>query len=306
MTPLQFSNNISKLLNINLFIKRDDLYPISGGGSKARKLDIIIPKALQDGKNAVVTTGSSQSNHIRATALFASRLGWRSIFVVHDNEPKTYLGNLKIAGLTGAELRFVKKDLVKEAMDEAMLDLVDQEFNPLYIWGGGHCVEGSFAFYLAVEELKVQLGEIRPDYVIVASGTGTTQAGIECGIQKHYPGCKVLGVSIARKNEPGVKSILSSIDELKQYLSISVENDSSIFFDDSKMGEGYEDRFPELTETIKWAASVDGLILDPTYTGKAFYALRSYVDEGLIPLQSNVVFWHTGGLLNLMADTSIL
>ena len=304
-SPIFKANRISHIWGINLFIKRDDLFPLSGGGSKARKLCYILNNKVQKENNAIVTAGSNQSNHLRATALWAAKLGWKLICVIHDDEPAKYEGNLKIVKLTGAELRFVQKSEVKEAMDKAMVDLSNEGYNPFYIWGGGHCVEGSFAYYEAVKELKEQLGNIIPDYIVVASGTGTTQAGLEIGVRQFFPICKVLGVSIAREQQRGKSVILKSMKELNDYLNNPIKMPFDIFFDDRWICGGYEATYPDLLETIHWAARTEGLILDPTYTGKAFHALRKYVETGIIPENSNVVFWHTGGLLNLMATSKL-
>lgn len=304
-TPLEYYNKISKNLGINFFVKRDDLFSLNGDGGKVRKLFYILKKAEKDGFDAFVTTGGNQSNLLRVSALNAAKFGWKILLVIHDTLPEKLEGNLKITNLINAELRFVKKSEIKEAMDQAMLDLKKQGYNPLYIWGGGHCVEGSFAFYEAVKELKNQLKNIKPDFLVVASGTGTTQAGLEVGIRHLFPDCKVLGVSVARNEKKGKASILESIKELNAFLDNPIEMPNDIFFDDHWVGEGHEAAYPELIETIYWAARMEGLLLDPTYTGKAFHGLKKYIENGIIPEGSNVVFWHSGGLLNLLASNEI-
>lgn len=305
MTPLDESKKIGNSLNINLFYKRDDLFALSGGGNKARKLAYILKSTRAKGCKAIVTTGSNQSNHIRAAALFAVRLGWKLICIIHDTQPKRYEGNLKLVELCGAELRFVQKTDVKAEMDKAMIELRKAGYKPFYIWGGGHCVEGAFAYYEAVSELKGQLHGIIPHYIFVASGTGTTQAGIEVGVRRFLPQCKVIGISIARKAARGKEAILQSMKELNTYLGNPISLPDDIVFDDAWIGGGYEAIYPELSDTIRWAAQTDGIILDPTYTGKAFHALKAYVRNGKIEPGSIVVFWHTGGLLNLMATKHI-
>lgn len=289
-----------EFLGFDLKVKRDDLYPLSGGGNKARKLDFIIKDALSKGHNAVVTTGSAQSNHVRATALRAAQLGWKSIMVIHDTEPTAYQGNLLLTSLVSDELRFVSRNDVAQEMDRAMDVLRQQGYNPLYIWGGGHCVQGALAYFEAARELSQQLEGGSLDYIVVASGTGATQAGLEVGVREFLPGCTVLGVSVAREREKAIREIRHSAEELQSYLGLTHSLDG-IFLDDTKMGKGYGDIFPELLETIREMAR-KGVILDPTYTGKAFHAMREYLRDGTIPRVSDVLFWHTGGLLNLMAS----
>lgn len=304
-TPIKFIKNINKNLGINICVKHDDLYPLPGGGSKARKLNYILNEDIRKNYDAIVTAGSNQSNHLRATALWAAKLGWKLICVIHDDEPDIYEGNLKIVKLTGAELRFVQKTEVKDAMDKAMVDLSYEGYKPFYIWGGGHCVEGALAYYEAVKELKEQLMGVKPDFLFVPSGTGTTQAGIEIGVRQFLPGCKVIGISVARDKQRGKEAILESMNTLNNYLGKPINMPGDIEFDDSWIGSGYEATYPELIETIKWAAKTEGLILDPTYTGKAFHALKMYVKNEVIKPKSDVVFWHTGGLLNLIATNQI-
>lgn len=303
LSPICYSRRLFK--SIRLVIKQDNLYPSLGGGNKARKIVYILNNDIKKKFNAIVTTGSNHSNHLRATALWAAKSGWKIVCVIHDNEPAIFEGNLKILRLTGAELHFVQKKDVKEAMDQAMIDLINRGYRPFYIWGGGHCVEGSLAYYDAVRELKAQLNGTSPDYLFVASGTGTTQAGIEVGVRHLLPHCKVFGISIARENKRGAEVILDSMRELNQYLKQPIIMPCDIEFDDRWVGDGYEAVYPELIDTIRWAAKTEGIILDPTYTGKAFHALKMYVEKGIVENNSTVVFWHTGGLLNLMASHHI-
>ncbi len=305
-TPIDLSRKLSKELSIKLIIKRDDLFSQTGGGNKSRKLIYILQKAYKEGFNAIVTAGAAQSNHVRATALYGARLGWKSTMIIHDKKPNSnYEGNLKIINLTGSKIQFVDKAEVKDAMDQAMFDLKKQGYQPLYIWGGGHCLEGSYAYFDAFKELKEQLGNIKPDYIVVASGTGTTQAGLEIGVRYFSPECKVLGVSVSREMNRGKESVLGSMHTLNDFLKNSIELPNDIYFDDRWIGECHEATYPELFETIHWAAETEGLILDPTYTGKAFYALKKYIETGFIHKDATVVFWHTGGLLNLMSSKEI-
>lgn len=299
-TPLKDFDRLGQHLGVKLFVKRDDLFAFTGGGSKARKLQYILKKALDQGCNAVVTAGGAQSNHVRATAIMCAELGMKMTAIIHDKVVKP-VGNLRLTQMAGAKITFVEMKDVKSAMDNAILDYVEKGFRPFYIWGGGHSVEGAFAYYQAVYELKEQLNNSEPDFIVMASGTGTTQAGIEVAVKKLFPRCKVLGVSVARNKEKGEKAILESISELQSQVTKEIGKIETIFFDDSKMGKGYQDVFPELLETINTMAKEYGLILDPIYSGKAFFGLKKYLEAGIIPLGSKVVFWHTGSLVNTLS-----
>lgn len=305
VTPLESSKRFGTSLGINLFYKRDDLFAISGGGSKGRKLCYILKKAQRQNCNAIVTAGSNQSNHVRATAIFSSKLSMKSSMIIHDHEPESYTTNLKLTHLSGAKLTFVDMKDVKEIMDNEVTSFVENADKPFYIYGGGHCVEGAFAYYKAVLELRSQLKDIIPDYIILASGTGTTQAGIEVGVKKLYPKCKVLGVSIAREHSRGAKVIVDSSNELIKALHFDMDLIQNVFFDDSYIGNGYGSVYPELLEMVKEKARSEGMFLDPTYSGKAYYAMLKYIENGIIPKGSNVVFWHTGSLMNLLETEEI-
>lgn len=304
-TPLINSERLDRQLGVNLFLKRDDLFTATGGGSKARKLHYILKKAQEQGCNAVVTAGGSQSNHVRATALMCASLGMKMTAVIHDQKPLNFTGNLKVTAWAGAKIAFVQMNEVKKVMDQEVANYIAAGDRPFYIWGGGHSVEGAFAYYKAVSELKDQLGDVEPDYVVVASGTGTTQAGLEVGVRELFPRCRVLGVSVARDRERGTKVVIDSANELISALKSPLEPLENIHFDDTKMGNGYEDTFPELLEVITSMAKNHGLILDPTYSGKAFYGLTHYIKNGTIPTGSTVIFWHTGSLMNALASTKI-
>jgi D-cysteine desulfhydrase len=305
-TPTIIEKTPGDELGIALFVKRDDLFSLFGGGSKARKLQYIFYRAHTSGCNAIVTAGGAQSNHVRAAALFAAHLGWQAIMIIHAERPSDpFTGNLKLASIAGAELRFVQEEAVAGAMDQAMADLRTTGYNPFYIWGGGHSLEGAFAYYEAIQELKDQMKGQPIDFIVHASGTGTTQAGIEIGCRAFMPSCRVLGVSVARDATRGSGIILESMQALNSSLGSPVKMPQHVAFDDRWHGGGYECTYSELMDTIRWVVRTHGLLLDPTYTGKAFHALRHYVEDGTVPKGSSVVFWHTGGLLNLLSTRDI-
>jgi len=307
-TPIDSSVRLAGRLGIRLFIKRDDLFPLSGGGNKARKLQYIMASAQERRVDAVVTAGGLQSNHVRATAVMAAKLGWKATMVIHSRKPRGRIlaGNLKLTQLAGARLRFVEAKEVSTAMDTAMSDLKDAGHNPLLIPGGGHSPEGTYAYYAAVKEVRSQLrpGDY-PEFIVMASGTGTTQAGIAAGCHEVFPKCKVIGVSVARETARGSTIIGEGIDGLYALLGKGRPRDIDVRLDDKFTGGGYEAVTPGVLDTIKWASANEGLIQDPTYTGKAFHALRAYVAKKKIPRGANVLFWHTGGLMNLVASKSL-
>jgi 1-aminocyclopropane-1-carboxylate deaminase/D-cysteine desulfhydrase-like pyridoxal-dependent ACC family enzyme len=188
--------------------------------------------------------------------------------------------------------------MVAKAMDTAMEDLRQIGLRPLYIWGGGHTTAGGRAYRDAAIELACQCEtqNINPDFIIVASGTGTTQGGLHAGAALALPQTNVIGISVAHGQAEGVHRVQESLN------MIDARGTGEVEFHDAFLSGGYGHSNLEQTETIRWAARTEGLLLDPIYTGKAFHGLRSLISTGRIGLGSTVIFWHTGGLLNLVSS----
>lgn len=289
----------------NFRIKRDDLYPFVGGGNKARIMQSILKYAAKNGYDSLVTNGGIQSNHARVTSLAAAQLGINCSLVLHTNEPEKHkhlFGNLMLMQMSGADIRFCKLQELAEVMDMEMKRKRAQGYNPLYLRGGGHCLHGAHAYYKAAKEAQKQCGNWVPDYVIHASGTGTTQAGLVAGYA-HLP-TKVIGISVAREKERGTNAIKNLLMELGQYLKMDF-SDEKIFFRDEWTLGGYEKTSTELFQVIDKAA-LNGLILDPTYTGKAYMGMKHLIASKEISQKDKVLFWHTGGLLNLLSSPEYL
>ena len=289
---------ISKKLGINFSIIDETYYPLYLGGSKARKIISILEKAKKENSDALVSAGSANSNHARVVALAAAQLGWHCHLIIHDKEDYSK-ANLQIMKLAGAQLTFCSLDNVASKMDEAMISYRKEGLTPYYIWGGGHCLEGSLAYYNAVHEYKEEFAKWKPDYVFVASGTGGTQAGLYIGFKELFPDTKVIGISVARQKKRGQQAVYEEADKLARRLGLWTVDKKDITFHDEWVGEGYGEVYPRLLEVISDAAKNEGLITDPTYTGKALTAIYDMVEKDMIPKNAKVLFWHTGGIFNL-------
>jgi D-cysteine desulfhydrase len=302
-TPVEFLSRLSTELGVNIHVKRDDVFQIAGGGNKARKLQYILYKAKSKHYNAIVTTGDINSNHNRATAIMAARLGMRVKLIIHNDYPENevFSKNMFMARICGAEIIYCSKNDVAKIMDKAMDKFIEEGYKPFYIWGGGHCLEGSYAYFAAAKNLKDQFNS-PIDKVFFASGTGTTHAGLHVGMKTYFPDTEVCGISIAREKARGISEIYKSVVELENYLKFEFKSDiNSISFNDSYLANGYESSSEEITKLISKIASSEGLLLDPTYSGKAFWGMIDQIQKGMIPKNGNVLFWHTGGLFNLIS-----
>lgn len=305
-TPLQRLPVLSRRLGIDLRVKRDDLFPFTGGGNKARKVLRIFPYIEREGYDSIVTTGGLQSNHARAVALAAASKGWRCILVLHSDrhESSTSVGNYLLMKLSGAEIRVVPPELIGPTMKECVEDLRRQGRTPYELPGGGHTLHGGMAYVDAAIELYDQCREEHwwPEWIVLPSGTGTTQAGLIVGCSAlGLEETRVVGISVARTNPRGTEVVKQACRDLCLHLGKD-DLSKSVDFRDGWIEGGYEKSGKLTADVIAFVARSEGLILDPTYTGKAFRGLLDLIRSGEIRKGSRVLFWHTGGLLNLVSS----
>ena len=287
-----------------LSIVRDDLFPFIGGGGKARKAVEYESMLRKKGFNAVVTCGGIQSNHNRAIALMAAKNGWKCHLCIQGTGERFFSekGNALLDRLSGAECELIRPEDTAEAMDRAMDKLAAEGYKPYYIHGGGHDLPGGTSFVKAVQELKRQCDAISyvPDYIFHASGTGSTQAGIAVGCD--YVGwkdVKVVGISVARQQERGRQVIVEFANMLANHYGLPARYEDKIIFTADYLMGGYEKYTPEMEEFLQSAMKKTGMLFDTTYSGKGFYGMMDIIRKNRLQ-NKNIIFWHTGGLMNLM------
>lgn len=286
-TPIYFLENEMN----NIYIKRDDLYPFSFGGNKARK-GMLFWKDLKEKKaDYIVTYGSTSSNHCRVIANIAASENIPCC-IISPKEIAHETFNKKMMELFNAEIIFSEVSKVHETIENVMSKLENLGYNPYFIQGGGHGNLGTQAYVDCYEEIKrYELDKhIHFDYIFFASGTGTTQAGLICGKLLNNDDKKIVGISIARKNPRGGNVVKDSVEE---YLGHKV-CDEEIIFDDSFTQEGYGIANVEIQNTINEVMKKYGIPLDSTYTAKAFYGMKEYIQKNKIE-SKNILFIHTGG-----------
>lgn len=309
MTHLSYKHPFLLLDNIRvdgmpISVVRDDVFPFVGGGNKARKAVYYEDFLRNNNYNAVVTCGGVQSNHNRAIALMAARNGWKCHLCIQGTEDRFYneKGNALLDRQSGAECELIKPEDTAEAMDRAMGRLTQCGYRPYYIHGGGHDMPGGIAFVEAISCLKQKCFEMeyKPDYIFHASGTGSTQAGILVGLDRvGWSDVKVVGISVARQYERGKQVIIDFADDLASYYHINEKYSDKVIFCTDYLYGGYELYPQEMASFLKRVTSQSGMVFDTTYSGKAFYGMLDYVKNN--NLQScNIMFWHTGGIMNFM------
>lgn len=290
-TPIQY---IETIKSNKLYIKREDLIPYSFGGNKARKALLFYEKIDKGNFDCVVTYGSSHSNHCRVISNMAISRNLRC-YIISPSEVSEITFNSKLMNMFGADITHVPVEKVHNTINNKIEKLKAQGMKPYFIPGGGHGNIGTQAYVNCYEEIKTYEKEnnINFDYIFFASGTGTTQAGLVCGQLIHRDTRKIIGISIARSNPKGRDIVIESIKEYtSQFLDTEIEK--STIFTDEYIGDGYGRDNQDIINVIRFAMEQYGIPLDSTYTGKAFFGMKKYIDKNKIS-NSNILFLHTGG-----------
>ena len=255
------------------------------------------------GYNACVTTGGIQSNHNRAIALMCARNGWKCHLVYHGTQGRfeAEKGNALLVRKSGATVEFVNAENIGPAMDAAITQLSKEGYKPMYIHGGGHDIPGGVALVEAVKALKVKCDRAgyKPKYIFHASGTGSTQAGIAVGLDLvGWADVKLIGISVARQKARGTLLIEDFANMLAKYYGFDKDYHGKIEFITDYLSGGYENYSLEMTGFLDDIMRQTGIPFDSTYSGKALYGMTDLLAKNNIT--GNVLFWHTGGLMNLM------
>lgn len=309
-TPLEYARNLSDFLGgPRIFFKRDDLTALAFGGNKTRKLEFIMADALQRNADVVVTLAGVQSNWARQTASAARRLGMDVVLVLEGTEPEHYQGNLLLNYLMGCELRFIDgitqevedKEIAGECpiTGEVAEELRKKGKTPYTAPLGGATLLGNLGYVNAALELRQQVSGlgISADYLVLATGTGGTQAGLALGIELAQMKTRVMGLSISRHSRPKEEEISDLCNRTAEMLGVRNRqfraDDINVIYD--YVGQGYAIATDEGIEAIKVVARTEGVILDPVYSGKAMAGVIDLVGRGVFKKDEDVVFLHTGG-----------
>lgn len=305
MNEMTFLYQTDYIINSqSLKIVRDDIFPFIGGGSKARKAVAYEKFLKENGYNAVVTCGGIQSNHNRAMALMCAKNGWKCHLCIQGTEERfqSEKGNALLDRLSGATCELISPEDTSVAMDRAMDSLRNEGYNPYYVIGGGHNLPGGTCFVETIEELKRQCDTEgwKPDYIFHASGTGSTQAGIAVGLDKvGWSDVKLVGISVARQQQRGREVIVEFANMLAEHYGMPQDYEEKILFTADYLMGGYEQYTEEMKSYLEKVMVETGLMFDTTYSGKGFWGMMQEIKR--LGLQDKkILFWHTGGLMNLM------
>ncbi|WCE09294.1 D-cysteine desulfhydrase [Pseudomonas sp. JBR1] len=300
-TPLDVLPRLSAELGRPVYCKRDDTTSLALGGNKVRKLEYLVAEALAAGADTLVTAGAIQSNHVRQTAAVAAQQGLECVALLENPLGTTdpgYLhgGNRLLLELFGAQIRSVAAldDPLNQLEAEAER-LRQQGRTPRVIPIGGSNAVGALGYVRAGLELAGQLDalDLQPAAVILASGSAGTQAGLDLALHHLRPGMPVIGITVSRTQAEQLPKVALLRQQLAELLEVTAPEDPPVLRD-GYFGPRYGEPNPGTLAAIRRLGRLEGLVLDPVYTGKAMAGLLDLVTTDALP-PGPVVFLHTGG-----------
>ena len=299
-TPCYPLEAISARYGRDIWIKRDDLCGVALGGNKIRKLEYLLAEAQNGGCDTVFTTGSAQSNHAMLTAACAARLGMRCVLFLKERGVTEPRGNLILDRLYGAEVRFFDTDQYSYIYDQ-MLSL-DEELSAqghkcCAIPVGGSTPLGAVGYVGCAEEIAAQCDSV--GHIVSAVGSGGTAAGLLLGAKLYLPGAGLTGISVYPDAFEDIVPQLA--EDAAALLDASFARTEGDFRVVPRIGDGYAIPNPADTPYIEELARLEGVLLDPVYTGKAWAGMLELLKEGAFPGDGSIVFVHTGGAAALFA-----
>ncbi len=311
-TPIEFLPSLSQALGggVNLYVKRDDLLPGSGGGNKTRKLEFCIADALEQGADSIITCGAVQSNHCRLTAAWSAKEGLDCHLILEERVAGSYKAEASGNNFLFELLDVKSIDVVPGGTDMmgamgAKADaLAEAGRKPYIIPGGASNAIGATGYAVCAEETMGQLNAMRLmiDHILVPSGSAGTHAGMVVGMTGVNGKIPISGVNVSRPKDVQEEIVFQLALETAERLGVenAISRDDIVCFD-QYVGPGYSLPTDAMVEAVKLFAKTEAILLDPVYSGKAAAGLVDLVRQGHFPKGANVLFLHTGGSPALFA-----
>lgn len=314
VTEIEHLPRLSSSYGVDLLVKRDDTTSLAMGGNKVRQLEYYLGPATAADTDTVLITGAVQSNFVRLCAAAAARLGWHAIVQLEKRVPKddaiyNHSGNVLLNHLLGAEVRYFGEGENEVAADAQLDQLADelkaQGRSPHVIHLGlEHPPIGGLGYAFCAGECFRQLQSMQrmPDHIVVPSGSGLTHAGFLVGARSAGWNVPIHGICVRRTAEQQRSRIIRRATELNTMLGESASlSDADIKVDDTVLAPGYGQLNDRTLAAMSMAAKLEGLLLDPVYSGRTLAGLSSLIEQGVIQAGQRVLFVHTGGTPALFA-----
>ncbi len=310
-TPLQKMERLSQQVGVTIFFKRDDFTGSELSGNKVRKLEFILADAREKGADTVITCGGAQSNHCRATALAAVRAGLSCLLLLRTDDPAhppAASGNILLDGLAGAEIVWITPEQYRsrdQIFEREARRLRGEGRRPYLIPEGGSTALGAWGYAAGMAELVADLehldgGNVKSTTVVCATGSGGTTAGLALGARLSGAAIRVVGVNVCDDRDYFVEIIDRICGEFLQTY-FAEEDTGAPAYDilDGDVGRGYALPRPEELAAIRDLVRLEGVVLDPVYTGKAYFGMMAELEKNPRMFGDRIVFIHTGGLFGL-------
>jgi D-cysteine desulfhydrase len=305
-TPIQKLERLSDAWGgPEIYIKRDDLTGFGLSGNKVRKLEFSVAAALEQGADTVITCGGIQSNHARATAVAAARVGLRSFLVLRGDGRSRSEGNLFLDRLLGCEFRFITPEEYEgvDAMMSDISDMLRKKGRKAYVIPEGASNEiGYFGYIRAAEEISIQLKEmdLAVDFIVTATGSGGTLGGLLLGKKFFGLQAQPVGINVCDTADYFQERIHGVIMRMVSKFGWEVKiPKKDIVLIDGYVGEGYALSTDEELRLITDVARMEGIFIDPVYTGKTLFGLRDLIRKGRFTKGQKILFLHSGGVFGM-------
>jgi len=315
-TPLEPLERLSRELGgPDIWIKRDDCTGLSTGGNKTRKLEFLMAEAVAQGADTVITQGATQSNHARQTAAFAAKLGIACHILLEDrtgsnNANYNGNGNVLLDQLHGATISKRAGGSDMQAEMEKLGDKMRAAGRNVYIIpGGGSNPTGALGYVNCAYELVGQANDrgLVIDHIVTATGSAGTQAGLITGLKAINAQIPLLGIGVRAPKEKQEESVFNLARRTAEKLGCpGVVKREDVIADCDYVGAGYGVPREDTLEAISLFAGLEGILLDPVYSGKGAAGLIDYCRKGRFKAGERIVFLHTGGSAALFGYDSVL
>lgn len=306
-TPLQYLSRASERWGKGhkIWVKRDDMTGSTLSGNKVRKLEFILAYAIDNGYDTLITAGGVQSNHCRATAFAAAQMGLSTHLILRGDEPSEFEGNYLLDHLAGAQVSCYPSKTFMRERESIFTHWVDHYANQgrkaLVIPIGGSDEIGIWGYIAGAEELSrdFQTASIEQANIVTATGSGGTQAGLTLGALLHKLPAQVWGINVCDDEQYFLDKIAEDVKAwYERFPGAPVVNVEPKVID-GYVGSGYGIASPEVFDLIKELSALEGLVLDPVYTAKAFAGMVSEISLGRFSDTEDIVFIHTGGIYGI-------
>lgn len=301
-TPVEAMPRLSASLGgPRLLVKRDDLTGLAGGGNKTRKLEYLLADAQSHGARMLISTGAAQSNHCRQVAAVAVRFGLGCTLVLSGDPATAANGNLLLDKLLGAEIVWCTREERSATLDRVFDEAWTAGKRPYKMPLGGSTPVGALGYVTAFEEMMAQ--NVGADWVVFASSSAGTQAGMVVGARRAGWKGQLLGISVDEPKAHLQGMVAELANQTASWLDEKMNlKPEDILVNTDYLGAGYGVMDAPEIEAIQLFAQTEGLLLDPVYTGRAAAGMIDLVRKGFFKRDETVLFWHTGGLPAIFAE----